>query len=83
MIIESPPKLVSSEPNLVVFDESMVAGLDRPVFYTTYFMHEAKTVEALDERVGTMEQIQFGIEENEIILTLQTPHDTWTTRPWE
>ena len=79
-MIESPPRLVSSEPNLVVFDEEMVAGLDRPIFYTTYYMHEAKEVDKLDERAGTMEQITFGIDEKEIVLSLQTPHDTWLWR---
>ncbi len=79
-MIDSPPKLVTSEPNLVIFDEKMVAGLDRPVFYTTYFMHEARKVDELDERAGTNEQITFGLDKKEIVLALETPDDTWLIR---
>jgi hypothetical protein len=68
-----PPTVVYSEPNLVLFDEASVAGNDRPVFYATYNLADARRVSELDERAGLKHQIQFAYDENRIVLYVDDP----------
>jgi len=71
--IAEPPAIVYSEPNLVVFDEDVVAGRDRPVFYTTYELHES----ALLERKGLKNQIELSYDEEKIVLYVDHPEYTF------
>jgi hypothetical protein len=71
--IDEPPPIVYSEPNLVVFDEDTVAGLDRPVFYTTYELHESKLLKSLDERKGLKAQMKLSYDEEKIVLYVDHP----------
>jgi RES domain len=68
-----PPPIVYSEPNLVVFDEAMVAGLDRPVFYATYELRDAGVVRDSDERAGLKHEIEYAYDEGEITLFVDGP----------
>lgn len=75
--IAEPPPIVYSEPNLVVFDEDAVAGRDRPVFYTTYELHESEQVKILDERKGLKRQIKLSYEQEKIVLYVDDPKYTF------
>lgn len=68
-----PPTIVYSEPNIVVFDEDIVAGRDRPVFYATYNLADADAVRKLDERLGLKHQIEFEYDEHRIKLFVDDP----------
>lgn len=71
------PSIVYSEPNLVVFDEDAVAGRDRPVFYTTYELHETELVKGRDERRGLKSQIELSCDEKKIALYVDHPKYTF------
>jgi hypothetical protein len=63
-----PPTVVYSEPNLVVFDQTAVSGLDRPVFYATYHPHEVALLRTRDDREHTKHRIMYSYGEKEITL---------------
>lgn len=75
---DSPPSIVYSEPNLVIFDEDAVAGRDRPVFYSTYGLNESEFVRNCDEREGLKNQIKISYEKNGI--ALHVDHSEYTFR---
>jgi hypothetical protein len=77
LTITDLPQIIYSEPNLVLFDEDAVAGRDRPVFYTTYKLHESTLVTNLDERKGLKNQIQISCDEKKIVLYVDNPQYTF------
>jgi hypothetical protein len=75
--IAEPPQIVFSEPNLVVFDEEAVAGRDRPVFYTTYELHESAHLKILDDRKGLKTQVKLSYDEKKIVVYVDHPKYTF------
>lgn len=68
-----PPRIVFSEPNLVVFDQDVIAGRDRPVFYATYELHDSERIKALEDREGLKAQMKLSYDEEKIIIEVDHP----------
>lgn len=70
---DEPPAIVYSEPNLVVFDQEAVAGIDRPVFYTSYRLSEAAILRERDERSQLKHGIQYFRDGAKVALLVDGP----------
>ena len=77
----SVPMIVFSEPNMVIFDEDIVSGRDRPVFYSTYNPEDARLVKSSDEREGLKRQISWFCDERGAGLCIDNPEYRYVVHP--